>query len=87
MKYYKIYGRSSCPWCVKACAALRDKELDFMFCDMDDSRQLLDYFKSTYEMKTVPIVVEIDLFSEMEYVVGGCDDLIEYLEVQNDKSE
>jgi len=86
MKYYQIFGRRSCPWCLKACEALKEAKLDFMFCDMEESPALQQYFKDTYNTKTVPIVVETDLFSEMEYVVGGCTDLIEYLENQNDES-
>ena len=84
MKYYKIFGRPSCPYCCQACEALSKAGLDFMFCDMETSPALLQYHKEIYDMKTVPIVVEIDLFSETERLIGGCTDLIEYLEGQND---
>lgn len=84
MKYYKIFGRPSCGWCCRACEVLNQKNLDFMFCDMEMSPDLLQYHKEIYDMKTVPIIVEIDLFSETERLIGGCTDLIKYLEESDD---
>ena len=86
MKYYQVFGRSTCPWCVKACSILQDNELDFMFCDMQDSPALIQYHKDLYEMETVPIVVEIDLFSEETKTIGGCTDLMKYLGVEDEQS-
>ena len=86
MKYYQVFGRANCPWCVKACTVLTDQELDFMFCDMQQSPSLIQYHKDVYEMETVPIVVEIDLFSEESRVIGGCTDLMNHLGVEDEQS-
>jgi len=51
---------------------------------MEMSPDLLQYHKEIYDMKTVPIIIEIDLFSETERLIGGCTDLMEYLEQTND---
>jgi glutaredoxin len=79
MKYYQIFGRNNCPWCVKASEVLESHNLDFMMCDMEKSPSLLQHYKDLYNMRTVPIVVEVDLFEDTAKIVGGCSDLINYL--------
>jgi len=85
MKYYKILGRETCPWCCKACEVLKEEGLNFMFCEMEHSPELIDYWKEEYNMTTVPIVVEVDTDLKAEHVIGGCTDLIDYLGVSNDE--
>ena len=82
MKYYKILGRASCPYCCKACEALSQQKENFMFCEMEMSPQLISYFKEVYGMSTVPIVLEISPNGDSK-LIGGCTDLIEYLGVNN----
>ena len=84
MKYYQIFGRNSCPFCVKAAEVLAENELDFMMCDMEKSPSLLQHYKDLYNMKTVPIILEIDLFEDTANMIGGCTDLIQHLEETND---
>jgi glutaredoxin len=102
MKYYQIFGRNNCPWCVKATEvlenneldfmmcdmekspALENNELDFMMCDMEKSPALLQHYKDLYNMRTVPIVLEVDLFEDEAKVIGGCSELIDYLGSTND---
>ena len=76
MKYFKIYGRESCPWCCKACNLLKSKKIDFMFCEMGSSPSLIEHFKDQYDMTTVPIVVKVD--DTDETMIGGCVDLFDY---------
>ena len=87
MKYYQIFGRNSCPWCVKAAEVLESHSLDYMMCDMEMSPALLQHYKDLYNMRTVPIVVEIDLFEDDVIVIGGCTDLIDLLENNNECEE
>ena len=87
MKYYKILGRETCPWCCKACEVLKDEDLDFMFCEMEHSPDLIAYWKEEYNMSTVPIVVEVDTELNAEHLIGGCSDLIDYLGEPDAESE
>jgi len=87
MKYYQIFGRNNCPFCVKAVEVLKENGIDFMMCDMEHSPTLLQHYKDFYNMKTVPIILEVDLFSDDALIIGGCTDLIQYLEVNNACSE
>jgi len=84
MKYYQIFGRNNCPFCVKASEVLENNELDFMMCDMEKSPALLQHYKDLYNMRTVPIVLEVDLFEDEAKVIGGCSELIDYLGSTND---
>jgi len=87
MKYYKILGRETCPWCCKACEILKNESLNFMFCEMEHSPDLIDFYKEKYNMPTVPIIVEIDTELRAEHLIGGCTDLIKYMEPPNEESE
>jgi len=87
MKYYQIFGRNNCPWCVKAAEVLENHSLDYMMCDMQKSPALLQHYKDLYNMRTVPIVLEIDLFEDSVEVIGGCSDLIKHLEGNHDCEE
>ena len=77
MEYYQIYGRETCPWCCKACEVLREEKLNFMFCEMEHSPELIEFYKKKYDVTTVPIVVKIN--GEEEELIGGCTDLIDSL--------
>ena len=81
MEYYKIYGRETCPWCCKACEVLKEDKLNFMFCEMEHSPELIEFYKKKYNVTTVPIVVKTN--EHGEELIGSCTDLIDYL---NDKT-
>ena len=83
MIYYQIFGRASCPYCSRAWELLNEKELAHMFCEMEDSPELISYYKKKYDMKTVPIILKKDEGSEE--LIGGCSDLIKYLENSNEQ--
>ncbi len=84
MIYYKIFGRETCPWCCKACEVLKEKKINFMFCEMEHSPDLIQFHKDKFNMTTVPIVVRIEDDGEPE-LVGGCMDLFEHLGVENEE--
>ena len=77
--YYKILGRATCPFCCKACELLKEKKINFMFCEMEHSPELIQYYKDKYNMTTVPIVLKMQSGHEPE-LIGGCTDLFKYLE-------
>ena len=53
-----------------------------MFCEMEHSPELIQYHKDKYGMKTVPIIVLHDSQTEKETFIGGCSDLMKYLDVK-----
>ena len=79
MRYFIIYGRETCPYCCKACEVLKKAEYDFMFCEMEHSPNLINLYKTKYNMTTVPIVIEVISGTDHEKLIGGCTDLISYI--------
>lgn len=80
MKYFKIYAWSECPFCIKAKAALLDRGYEFEYLVMDHAPERLKFYKSIYNMRTVPIVLLVDEGLENEKTIGGYTDLAEFLE-------
>ena len=79
MKYFKIIAWSECPFCVKAKAALIERGYQFEYNVMDHASERLKFYKSNYNMKTVPIVVMIDEDLQIEETIGGYTDLVKFL--------
>ncbi len=86
MKKYIVYGRSTCPYCIKVVNKLLRGGKTFYVEMYDDQPEKLEEIKKRYNHPTIPVVICID---EKEIVIGGCDDVIEYLKegVPNDTSE
>tara|TARA_X000001388_G_C2224241_1_gene120511 strand:- start:392 stop:670 length:279 start_codon:yes stop_codon:yes gene_type:complete len=85
MEYYQIYGRETCPYCCRACEALKEKNINFMFCEMEHSPDLIAHYKEKYNMTTVPIVVKKS--DENEELIGGCTDLLKHLRKKSKVSD
>jgi glutaredoxin len=86
MKKYIVYGRSSCPFCIKVVNKLLRQGKTF-YVEMHDSNpEKLEEIKKRFNHPTVPVVTFID---NMEILIGGFDDTIEHLnkEVSDDTSE
>ena len=80
MKYFKIIAWGECPFCIKAKAALIERNYEVEYLIFDHAPQRLAFLKSIYNMKTVPIVVMIDEDLQIEETIGGYTDLIKFLE-------
>ncbi len=74
---YLVYGRSSCFYCNEACEALTENGKNFIF--FDESELFLEYVKTFYDRKTVPIILSNDLVTGEVRMVGGSSDLKEFL--------
>ncbi len=74
-EYYKIYVWSDCPYCVKAKELLLKHNKQFMFCCLDESKELLTYVKQKYNWLTVPMIVRVYLPTGEEEFIGGFSDL------------
>ena len=77
---FMVYGRQSCPYCVIACNALSKRGLNHKFFDCDEDREFMHEAKMFYNMETVPIVIHIPNETGIAKLVGGCDNLMEFLE-------
>ena len=86
MKKYIVYGRSSCPFCIKVVNKLLRGGKTFYVEMYDDNPERLELIKKMYNHPTIPVVVCKD---EKEILIGGCDDTIEYLKTEsnNDTSK
>tara|TARA_R100000388_G_C7112546_1_gene97263 strand:+ start:188 stop:451 length:264 start_codon:yes stop_codon:yes gene_type:complete len=86
MKKYIVYGRSSCPFCIKVVNKLLRKGKTFYVEMYDNHPEKLEEIKKRYNHPTIPVVVMQD---NKEILIGGCDDTIAYLknEVTDDTSK
>lgn len=86
MKKYIVYGRSTCPYCVKVVNKLIRKGKCFYVEMLDEQPEKLEEIKKIYNHPTIPVVTIID---NKEILIGGCDDTIRHLakEVTDDTSE
>ena len=78
MNYFKIIAWGECPFCVKAKALLLQEGYEIEYVVLDHAPELLKFYKSIYNMTTVPIVVYCGETVEDEKVIGGYTDLVEY---------
>ncbi len=79
MVRFLVYGRSTCSYCVETVRVLRDLKIDHKFFDLDSD--FLEEVKEFYNRETVPIVLKNNKKTGKVTLIGGCDDLKEYLDV------
>lgn len=86
MKKYIVYGRSSCPYCIKVVNKLLRAGKTFYVEMYDNYPEKLEEIKKRYNHPTIPVVIIQD---NKEILIGGCDDTMSYLkdEVSYDTSQ
>jgi glutaredoxin len=72
-----IYGVSDCPWCLKAQALCMEKNVQYVWINMDWSEHYREMTKIKWNWKTYPIITNafMDKLSPEEILVGGFEDL------------
>ena len=70
---YRVYGKPSCPFCVRAKEELDKRDLPYEYVDVRFDRNALDLMKSI-GARTVP-----QIFEGSEHI-GGYDDLMFIIE-------
>ena len=75
---YLVYGITDCPACLRACADLMDLGQEYVFIETDYSKSYRAAIKEELGHDTFPIIVKVD--DSGEYLVGGYDELLHYLE-------
>ena len=81
MSKFIIYGKSDCPYCIKVITKLAKAKQCFYVEMLDDNSKRLQELKTKYDHPTVPIVIRVE---DVEELVGGCDDTLEFIKKAND---
>tara|TARA_R100000008_G_scaffold77432_1_gene57856 strand:- start:28 stop:330 length:303 start_codon:yes stop_codon:yes gene_type:complete len=85
-RYFIVHGRTSCPFCVRAVEVLETRNIAYIFSPLEGD--VLNEAKQKWDHPTVPIVVERDLYDYgHEQVIGGYDDLCDYLREHENPEE
>ena len=74
---YLIYGITDCPACLRACADLMERDIEYVFIETDFARSYRERIKKQFGWRTMPLIVK--LFRDDETLVGGYDDLVHIL--------
>jgi len=87
LRYYHVYAKATCPWCVQAINMLHEHGYEFVLTLVENSPEFYHNVKKKYEWQTVPMIVEIDVAGNEKFI-GGFTDLKDYFtEQSNDDTE
>ncbi len=78
MEVYIIYGITDCPACLRACADLMERDIEYAFVETDFSKSYRSALKNEFNWSTFPMVVKVS--EDEEEFIGGYDDLLCVLE-------
>ena len=83
-EYYRIIAWSDCPYCHKAKDLLIENNKQFIFCLVDESKELLNKYKKDNNWETVPMIFhhkkDIDSENWSFEFIGGHSDLVKIFE-------
>lgn len=71
---FKIYGKPSCVFCIKAKNLLDREGFDYEYIDITQDESAKAYITNALKAKTVPQILDDETY------VGGYTELVEYLE-------
>ena len=80
MNYYQVIGFAGCPWCQRANSLLLQEKIPFVASWIENSPDLLQSFKTSYNMSTVPIVLKLNTEGTAFKIIGGYTDLKQYID-------
>jgi|ETNvirenome_2_60_1030617.scaffolds.fasta_scaffold00050_56 glutaredoxin len=78
---YFIYGTRTCPYCSLATEALDSLNKEYVFFNLSDDNQFLNYTKQFYDHPTVPIIIRNDKNTGQCSLIGGFSDLSNIIKV------
>ena len=79
-EHYYLWIKSSCPFCIKAQKLLLENIKTHTMYIMDDKPEELEEVKKLWSHTTVPVITVME--NDVETFVGGCDDLMKWLEIK-----
>jgi len=74
---YFVYGITDCPACLRACAALMEADLEYVFVETDFAKTYRKQLQQKYEWETFPII--LGRSAQGEHQIGGYDELLTHL--------
>ena len=77
---YIVYGKKKCNYCNRAITLLQSRGLNFTYFSMDDTEDELLSLFTTYDWRTVPLVIEVK--NSDNKFIGGYDDLVKRLQIE-----
>lgn len=75
---YIVYGITDCPACLRACADLMERDIEYAFVETDFAKSYRDALKKEFNWSTFPMIVKV--FRGEEDFIGGYEDLCYVLE-------
>ena len=75
---YFVYGITDCPACLRACALLMERDIEYVFVETDFSQSHRTALKKEFGWATFPMIVRAE--REDEQFIGGYEDLQAALE-------
>jgi len=79
-EHYYLWVKTKCPFCIKAKNELLTRIKSFTLYAMDDKPEELEEVKKLWSHTTVPVITVME--NDVEAFVGGCDDLMKWLEIK-----
>ena len=73
MEVYIVYGITDCPACLRACADLMERNLEYAFVETDFSKSYRDALKKEFNWSTFPMIVKVS--QDEEEFIGGYDEI------------
>ena len=85
---FEVYGRNNCVWCDRAKELLEEKNIDFVFKNIEENKAFLADFKYYFIGATaVPKILLRTSDGDDEFtVIGGYKELYEWLKPSTKKS-
>ena len=80
--YYKLYLVDECPFCKAAADLISSGPCEYLITYYDWEDKTLNEVKNSYQHKTVPIIVKVNVDgdNESEEFIGGYTELVRHFE-------
>ena len=82
MEVYIVYGITDCPACLRACADLMERDIEYAFVETDFSKSYREALKKEFNWSTFPMVVKV--LESQEYFIGGYDELRDIIQKEGE---
>jgi len=77
-RWFWVHAKSDCEYCADAVRLLNKLGFQYVLSFYDRAPYVLEAYKKSWDHNTVPVIIEYKQVGEPS-LVGGYDDLVEYL--------
>ena len=74
---YFVYGITDCPACLRACAALMEADLEYVFVETDFAKSYRKELQQKHKWSTFPIILRKSGAENLK--IGGYEELLKHL--------